>query len=74
MKERKVLLAIGELEASVAIDPKLADAYLPLGLAYITVGRKSSAIAVFEKFLALAPNHKEAAKVREIVAHEKAAP
>ena len=74
MKERKVLLAIAELEGSIALDPSFADAYRALGVAYMTVDRKVSAVKAFERFVALAPEHKDAAKIRAIIAESKGEP
>src|SRR6266568_2834095 len=42
--------AIPELKASLEIDPKLTEAYLLLGRAYLKLGRREEAKAVFRRF------------------------
>lgn len=55
LRERKVLLAIEELQRCVDLDPRFADAYRGLGLAYLMLEQQPQAVAAFERFVALAP-------------------
>jgi len=59
--------AIAELEKCIAINPRHALAYRAMGMAHTMVGRTDSATKAFEKFLELAPDHKDAPKVRATV-------
>ena len=67
LRQNKVMLAITELEAAIADNPDHAKSLLSLGLAYKMVGRRDKAIAAFERFLIVAPEHQEAPKVRAVI-------
>ncbi|MFC1610332.1 tetratricopeptide repeat protein [Myxococcota bacterium] len=72
LQQRKPILAQHALEKCVALRPRDAEAFRLLGVAHAMVGREQSAIASFEAFLRLAPDHKAAGKVRELVeSHRK---
>ncbi|OGQ86454.1 MAG: hypothetical protein A2289_17765 [Deltaproteobacteria bacterium RIFOXYA12_FULL_58_15] len=67
LEGRKVLLAIEELEALVADQPRNADAFRLLGIAYSLAGREERAIAAFERHVELEPDGKHAEKMRSII-------
>jgi hypothetical protein len=67
MKEKKVPLAIDELNKALAANPKDGKSYRLLGMAYTMAGREKSAIEAFEKFLKYEPGHKDAPKVKAII-------
>ena len=67
MKEKKIPLAIEELNKAIAANFKHAKSYRLLGMAYTMVGKEKNAIEAFEKFLKYDPGHSDAPKVRAIV-------
>jgi len=66
-KDRKILLAIEELEALTRERPRHVDAYRMLGVAYGLVGREPSSIGAFRRLVKIAPRHKDAPKIRAII-------
>ncbi|MBI5508887.1 MAG: hypothetical protein HY903_09050 [Deltaproteobacteria bacterium] len=68
LKEKKVALAIEEFKKCLAADPSYGVAYRSLGVAYMLLGREKSAIEAYEKFIAVSPGHRDAAKVQQIIA------
>lgn len=68
LNAKKVNLAIRELNKCLDIDPQYGRTYRSLGVAYMLLGRERSAILAYEKFVDYEPDHKDAAKVREIIA------
>jgi serine/threonine protein kinase len=68
LRQGKALLAITRLEACIAANPRHARAYRLLGKAHAMLGREASAIGAFEEFLALEPSHRDAPKLRRIIA------
>jgi serine/threonine protein kinase len=68
LRQGKALLAITRLQACIAADPRHARAYRLLGKAHAMLGREASAIGAFEEFLALEPSHRDAPKLRRIIA------
>ncbi|MBI5509649.1 MAG: protein kinase [Deltaproteobacteria bacterium] len=67
LKDNKAELAIQEFEKCIALNPKSAAAYRLMGKAYATLGREAKAIDAFERFVELAPDHKDAEKLRKII-------
>jgi tetratricopeptide (TPR) repeat protein len=67
MQQKKIPPAIAELEKCIALNPRHALAYRALGMAHSMVGRTESATRAFEKFVALAPDHKDAPKIRATI-------
>ncbi|MBN1960156.1 MAG: hypothetical protein JW841_04360 [Deltaproteobacteria bacterium] len=59
--------AIIALKRSIDIDPSYSLAYRSLGIAYMLIGEENSAINAYEKFIALAPGHRDAAKIHQLV-------
>jgi len=64
---KKVTLAVDELQQCLALDPAYGLAYRSLGVAYTLLGRERSAIAAYERFVALEPTHRDAAQLRQII-------
>jgi serine/threonine protein kinase len=67
LRDRKPLLAIGELEQAIAIDANYAPAYRLLGSAYGLVGRDLKMIESWRRYVVLAPNAVDAAKIGQIL-------
>jgi hypothetical protein len=67
LKERKVLLAIEQLEIACRREPRHAEAHRALGKAYALVGRESAASRAFERYLKLAPDARDAPKLRALI-------
>jgi tetratricopeptide (TPR) repeat protein len=67
LKDNKALLAIEEFKKAIAKNARHAKAYRMMGKAYIILGQESKAIESFEKFVELAPNHKDSEKLRAII-------
>ena len=67
LKEKKVALAIEEFKKCLFADPNYGVAYRSLGVAYMLLGREKSAIESYEKFIGVAPGHRDAPKVKQIV-------
>lgn len=59
--------AIADLNKAISLEPSLAQAYYYRGLSYIMKGDKKRAIVDFLKYLKLAPDAPERAKVIQIV-------
>jgi len=71
LQQKKIPPAIAELKKCIGMNPKHAMAYRALGMAHSVMGKQTSAVKAFEKFVKLAPGHKDAAKVRAIIeAHQ----
>ncbi|HSI04580.1 MAG TPA: hypothetical protein VLC93_08895 [Myxococcota bacterium] len=68
LNAKKISLAIRELNKCLDIDPTYGRTYRSLGVAYMQLGRERSAILAYEKFVDYEPQHKDVAKVREIIA------
>ncbi len=68
LNAKKVNLAIRELNKCLDIDPTYGRTYRSLGVAYMQLGRERSAILAYEKFVDYDAQHKDVAKVREIIA------
>jgi tetratricopeptide (TPR) repeat protein len=68
LNAKKISLAIRELNKCLDIDPTYGRTYRSLGVAYMQLGRERSAILAYEKFVDYDPQHKDVAKVREIIA------
>jgi tetratricopeptide (TPR) repeat protein len=71
MRQNKVPGAIDELKKAVAIDSRHAKSYRLLGMAYYKLGKTSSAVEAFEKFIKLDPGHKDVPAVKELIAKSK---
>jgi len=67
----KIPESIQNVETSIRLDPTNPMAHHQLGLCYSSAGENSKARAAFEKFLELAPDHPEAATVKEMLAYLK---
>lgn len=67
IKDKKAQQAIDVLQKSLQADGTFGKTYRSLGVAYMLLGKEKNAILAYEKFLQFDPNHKDAAKVREIV-------
>jgi len=67
LRERKAILAAGELEQAVAATPNHAEAFRALGKAYVLLGREEAAVKQFERYVALKPNAKDATKLRAMI-------
>jgi serine/threonine-protein kinase len=67
LKQNKALLAVEEFKKCLKENPRHARSYKMLGRAYIMLGRESDAIDAFENYVKLAPNAKDAPKVRAII-------
>jgi tetratricopeptide (TPR) repeat protein len=59
------------LEQALEADPENADALYRLGLCYVNQNQPAKAKELFEKFLAVAPDHPEAANAREMLSYLK---
>lgn len=59
------------VETSMALDPTNPQAYYQLGLCYASASRNSDAKANLQKFLEMAPDHPEAASVRDMLTYLK---
>jgi tetratricopeptide (TPR) repeat protein len=59
--------AIPLLEEAVQLDPKLADAFYQLGLAYLNRGQNEKAILNLEKYLELKPDGENASTARSLL-------
>ncbi len=57
------------VETSMALDPSNPQVYYQLGLCYASSGKNSEAKAKLQKFLELAPDHPEAASVRDMLSY-----
>lgn len=68
LNAKKISLAIRELNKCLDIDPSYGRTYRSLGVAYMQLGRERSAILAYEKFVEYDSQHKDVAKVREIIA------
>ena len=68
LREKKVQLAIDELKRGLAKNPRDAKSYRLLGMAYSLLGAEKSAVEAFERFVQLDPGHKDAPKVKAIIA------
>ena len=67
LKQNKAVLAVEEFNKAIGINPKHIKSYKMMGKAYILLGREEKAIEAFEKFVSLAPNHKDTPKLSEII-------
>ena len=71
LQQKRIPPAITELKKCIALDPQHALAYRALGMANSVLGKQSSAVEAFRKFVKLAPGHKDTPKVRAIIeAHD----
>jgi hypothetical protein len=68
LKEKKVGLAIAEYKACLAENSRYGLAYRSLGVAYMLLGREKSAIQAYEQFVKTMPAHRDAGKVKQIIA------
>jgi hypothetical protein len=68
LREKKVQLAVEELKRGLARNPRDAKSYRLLGMAYSLLGSEKSAVEAFERFVQLDPGHKDATKIRAIIA------
>jgi predicted Zn-dependent protease len=68
LKEKKVALAIEEFKKCLSVNPHHGLAYRSLGVAYMLLGRERSAIQAYEKFVEASPGHRDAPKVKQIIA------
>lgn len=57
------------VETSLALDPTNPQTYYQLGLCYASAAKNNEAKANLEKFLELAPDHPEAASVRDMLTY-----
>jgi tetratricopeptide (TPR) repeat protein len=68
MKNKKIGLAIEELNKCIAADPSFAQAFRSLGIAQTLLGRERAATQAFERFVKLAPNHRDTPRIKQIIA------
>lgn len=61
--------AMGHFDSVVSQNPDLADGYYYRGLIYLQQGDNEKALADFQRFLELDPEHAEAATAREFVSY-----
>lgn len=59
--------AIAQFRMAIVADDKLLDPYRDLGMAYYQKGDSAKAIEAFDKYLKLAPNAKDAERIRTVV-------
>jgi Flp pilus assembly protein TadD len=67
MRVRDFTAAATTLERAVAMAPDQHDFLITLGTAYVGASQNDRARATFEKFLEVAPNDPEAAKVKALL-------
>ena len=67
MRAKNPSAAADALRKCVAANPRYAQAYGVMGQAYVMLGKEAAAVSAFEKFVSLAPNAPEAAKLREVI-------
>ncbi len=68
LAERKALLALEAFQQGLQTDPNHALTYRGIGVANVMLGHAGEAAAAFERFVALAPDHPSAARVRQVLA------
>jgi tetratricopeptide (TPR) repeat protein len=68
LNTKKVNVAVRELNKCLDLDANYGRVYRSLGVGYMLLGRERAAILAYEKFVDLEPQHKDVAKVREIIA------
>ena len=71
LRLNKTLLALEELQRARAADPGQDMPYVLTGKAYAALGRKQAAVEMFEQFVKLEPTHKDAEKLKAIIAAYK---
>jgi regulator of sirC expression with transglutaminase-like and TPR domain len=64
-----MLIAMGHFSSVVEDNPDLADGYYYRGLIYLQQGDSAAALADFQRFLELDPEHAEAATAREFLSY-----
>jgi len=67
LNDGNIDLAIPLFEEAIKLDPKLADAYYQLGMAYVNKGENEKAISNLEKYLELEPEGKNANTAKSIL-------
>lgn len=72
LRDRKPLLAINDLEMAIALDPSYAPAFRSLGSAYAMVGREQKMVEMLERYLELAPDAPDAARIEQVVGQYRA--
>jgi len=66
-RDGKIDQAIEYYTLAIQIKPEWPLAYLKMGYAYVNKGDYGQAITSFKKFLELAPENKEAERVRNLI-------
>lgn len=67
LSESKPVLALDEFRAAIALSPKFEMAYRSLAIASIMVGDNKGAATAYRRFIELAPNHRDAPKIKRFL-------
>ncbi len=68
LKHKKVGMAIDSFDKVIAMNPNYAPAFRTLGISHTILGNKKTAMKYFEKFVVLAPDHRDTPRLRQIIA------
>lgn len=66
--ENKAAAAVQELRRAIQLEPKFGLAYRSMGVAYMMLAKEQSAIQAYQKFVLYEPEHRDTARVRELIA------